>query len=97
MRSKNGHAILFRSGLVGWRPSKQKCLAASSIKSEYGALSECIQKTWYYRRVLKEIEKATVLAIAYENNQACISWATEEIKEEQAHRRTSPGVSGGCC
>lgn len=42
-RSTGGHAILFRGCFVGWRSSKQICVAAASTEPEYIDRSECIE------------------------------------------------------
>ena len=56
----------------------------STSEAEYGAVSECVKEVKWIRRVLEAFGcKHNEPTILYEDNQACMEWATERTPAKQ--------------
>ena len=53
--SSSGYLIYFGGIPISWKSSKQKCIALSSMESEFISLTECVKETLWYSRVLNEL------------------------------------------
>lgn len=77
-KSTDGYKVMLNGGLVFWRLFKQSFVTASSTESEYIALPACIQKVFYYCRMLKELGDSKELNVVYEHNQPFVVWTTQD-------------------
>ena len=79
-KSTGAYIVLLNGGIITWKSYKQKCTAVSSTEAEYIALSECVQKLRYVRKVANELGMDENTTIVYEDNQACMKWAEVQGK-----------------
>ena len=88
-RSTSGHLYLLNNGPVTWNSTKQRCIATSTIESEYISLSEASKQGQWIRALLKELQRtqyltSTLATPIFSDNQGCIALAGDPV----AHSRT---------
>ncbi|CAM9955988.1 unnamed protein product, partial [Heterosigma akashiwo] len=63
---------------IVWTSRLQKSVSTSTTEAEYLALGECTKDVMWLRYLLSELGAKQILPTDInEDNQACISWATE--------------------
>ena len=77
-KSTSGHIFkMFGNAVIDWKAKKQTVVATSTTEAEFVSLFHCIESTLYYRELLRSIGlKYNNPVTIYEDNQACISIAT---------------------
>ena len=83
-KSTSGYVFMLSGGPVSWSSRKQKCVALSTAKAEYVALSAAVQECMWLRQLEAELsydnDRPTVI---FEDNQSTIAMA----KNPQFHGR----------
>ena len=72
-----GFIVFLNGGIVTWKTNRQNCTTVSSIEAEYVALSECVQKLRYFRKVGQKLEIYERPSTVFEDKNACIKRAEE--------------------
>lgn len=71
--SSSGHIILFGNVPFSWKSSKQRCIALSTMESEFIALTESVKELVWYSRILNELNLIeSVKPKQYCDNEAAI-------------------------
>jgi hypothetical protein len=86
--SVTGHIFMLNNGPVTWCSTKQRCVATSTTKSEYIALSNTSKQAQWIRALLKELQYTQYLGNTLEvpifsDNQGCIALAKDPIAHSQ--------------
>jgi hypothetical protein len=84
-KSTSGYIFQIAGGSVGWRCSKQNCMALSTAEAEYMALSSAAQEAIWMSQLLYELKRQPLVpAILFEDNQSAICLS----KNPQYHGRS---------
>ncbi|CAM9876073.1 unnamed protein product, partial [Heterosigma akashiwo] len=77
-KSVTGYIIFLGDSPIVWTSRLQKSVSTSTTEAEYLALGECTKDVMWLRYLLSELGAKQILPTDInEDNQACISWATE--------------------
>ena len=77
-KSVTGYIIFLGDSPIVWTSRLQKSVSTSTTEAEYLALGECTKDVMWLRYRLSELGAKQILPTDInEDNQACISWATE--------------------
>jgi hypothetical protein len=75
-----GYIFIFGNGPISWNNKKQGCVATSSTKTEYMALSEVASKTIWLGKMLNEIQVQNDVAVIIQwYNQSCMKMAFNHV------------------
>jgi hypothetical protein len=76
MKIHEGYIFIFGNGPISWNNKKQGCVARSSIKAEYMALSEVASKTIWLGKLFNDIQVQNDVAVIIQwYNQSCMKMA----------------------
>lgn len=78
-KSISGYVFMFNGAAISWRSKKQKRTALSSCEAEYVALNETAQESQWLCNLHKEINNKHDPIIVYEDNQAAIKIAENNM------------------
>ena len=71
--SISGYVIFIDNVPIAWKASKQKCVALSSMESEFIALTESVKELLWFQNVLKELDLSEIyIPLQYCDNQSAI-------------------------
>ena len=72
-KSNSGYVFKILNAAISWGCRKQTCIALSSTKAEYIALTEACQEALWIHRLLEDIvPKEELMILVYEDNQSCL-------------------------
>ena len=84
-KSTSGYVFQIGKTAISWRSKKKTCVALSTAKAEYVALSSTVQESLWLQQLLADLSKEpTKSMVIYEDNQSAIIMA----KDPQFHGRS---------
>ncbi|UYV74129.1 hypothetical protein LAZ67_11002199 [Cordylochernes scorpioides] len=80
--STSGYILYLDDTLFTWKSRKQKCIALSSMESEFIALTESVKETIWYFNILKEIDVLPNVGkpIQFCDNQSAIYFCKNSVE-----------------
>jgi hypothetical protein len=79
--STTGYIILFGNVPFAWKASKQKCIALSSMESEFVALANCSKELTWFHNVINELNLIKIdIPIQWSDNQSAIFFSTNRVE-----------------
>lgn len=67
-KSTSGHIVFYRGAPTNWVTKKQKCVASSTLESEYISMAEAPRDAFYTKRLAEHLEAIQVNATLYCDN-----------------------------
>ena len=67
-KSTSGHVVFYRDSPVNWSAKKQKCVASSTLESEYVSLADAAREAFYTKKLAESIEAIQVNATLFCDN-----------------------------
>ncbi|MBA3284506.1 MAG: hypothetical protein H0U27_05530 [Nitrosopumilus sp.] len=83
-KSTSGYIFLKANGAISWKSKKQPIVSLSSMEAEYIALTSAAKEAMWLQKLNQEIEDSTEAILIYEDNQATIKTASEEIYNDRS-------------
>ena len=81
--SQSGHITLLNNNIISWSSKKQKCVALSTVESEYISLSEGIKSSIYFRNLLKEMKSSTTVIDLIGDNKASLTLSSHNTQHQK--------------
>lgn len=69
-KSTSGHVIYFAESPINWSTKKQKCVATSSMESEYISMADAAREAFYIKKLAENIKQVEINAILHVDNVA---------------------------
>ena len=84
-RSQSGYILYFSDGPIIWSSKQQKCVADSTMESEFYALALAVKELLWLKKFINELNIDIDTPTIYEDNQSCITFCQTQQSIRAKH------------